>query len=63
MPVTLFQVYVGSLVHDAADLLDGKRPPLGPMGYAATAAGLVLSIGLVVLVARLARRALASSGV
>lgn len=63
MPVTLFQAYVGSLVHDAAELLDGKRPPLGPWGWAATAAGLVLTVAALALTARIARRALAKSGV
>jgi uncharacterized membrane protein YdjX (TVP38/TMEM64 family) len=63
IPATMFQVWIGSLVHDAADLLDGKRPPMGAVGWAATVAGLLLSIGLVALVARVARRALAESGV
>lgn len=63
LPVTFFQAYLGSLVHDAADLLDGKRPPLGAWGWAATAAGLVLTVGGLMLTARLARRELAKSGV
>lgn len=62
-PVTCFHVYVGSLVRDAAELLDGKRPPLGPWGWAATAAGLVMTAGAMALMARMARRALAKSGV
>jgi uncharacterized membrane protein YdjX (TVP38/TMEM64 family) len=63
LPVTLFQVYVGSLVHDATELLDGKRPPLGAWGWAATVAGLLLTVAALVLIAKLARRALAKSGV
>ncbi|MFT3768585.1 MAG: VTT domain-containing protein [Minicystis sp.] len=63
LPVTAFQAYVGSLVHDAAELLDGKRPPLGPWGWAATVAGLVLTVAAMLLIAKLARRALAKSGV
>lgn len=63
LPVTAFQVYVGSLVHDAAELLDGQRPPLGPLGWAATAGGLVLTLVGLVFIARTARRALAKSGV
>lgn len=62
-PVTCFHVYVGSLVRDASELLDGKRPPLGPWGWAASAAGLVMTAGAIALMARLARRALAKSGV
>jgi uncharacterized membrane protein YdjX (TVP38/TMEM64 family) len=62
-PVIIFQAYVGSLVHDAAELLDGKRPPLGPWGWAATAGGLALTLAALALTARLARRALARSGV
>jgi uncharacterized membrane protein YdjX (TVP38/TMEM64 family) len=63
LPVTIFQAYVGSLVHDAAELLDGKRPPLGAWGWVATAGGLVLTVAALALTARLARRALAKSGV
>ena len=63
LPVTAFQVYVGSLVHDAAELLDGKRPPLGALGWAATAGGLVLTVVGLFFIARTARRVLAKSGV
>jgi uncharacterized membrane protein YdjX (TVP38/TMEM64 family) len=63
LPITCFQVYVGSLVHEVSDILDGKRPPLGAWGWVATAAGLVMTIAALLLVARLARRALARSGV
>jgi uncharacterized membrane protein YdjX (TVP38/TMEM64 family) len=63
MPVTLFQAYVGSLVHDAAELLDGKRPALGPWGWVATAAGIVLTVAMLAVIAKLARRELAKSGV
>ena len=63
LPITCFQVYVGSLVHDVADILDGKRPPLGAWGWVATAAGISATLVALVLVARVARRALARSGV
>lgn len=63
VPVTIFQTYVGSLVHDATELLDGKRPPLGTWGWVATIGGLVLTVLAMALTARLARRALAKSGV
>jgi uncharacterized membrane protein YdjX (TVP38/TMEM64 family) len=62
LPMTCFNVYLGSLVRDAADLLDGKRPPLGPWGYAATGAGVVVTGTILFLMARAARRALAESG-
>lgn len=62
-PAICFQVYVGSLVRDASELLDGKRPPLGAAGWIATAAGLVGTAVIVFLLARFARRALARSGV
>jgi uncharacterized membrane protein YdjX (TVP38/TMEM64 family) len=63
MPITCFHVYVGSLVRDASELLDGKRPPMGVWGWAATALGLAMTVGGIALMARLARRALAKSGV
>jgi uncharacterized membrane protein YdjX (TVP38/TMEM64 family) len=62
LPMTCFNVYIGSLVRDAADLLDGKRPPLGPWGYAATVAGVVVTGTLLFVMARASRRALAEAG-
>ncbi len=62
-PTLCFQVYVGSLVHDVADLVEGKRPPLGVWGWVATAAGVLVTVGAVVALARLGRRALARRGV
>jgi uncharacterized membrane protein YdjX (TVP38/TMEM64 family) len=63
LPITTFQVYAGSLVHDATELLEGKRPPLGVWSYVATGAGLVATLTAVTVMARLARRALAKAGV
>jgi uncharacterized membrane protein YdjX (TVP38/TMEM64 family) len=63
LPVTCFQVYVGSLVRDVADLIDGKRPPLGPWSWVAPAAGLAVTLAAVVILARMGRRALARQGV
>jgi hypothetical protein len=57
--MTIFQVYVGSLVHDIADLLDGKARPLGAWTWAGTAVGLVLTLVAIVMVARIGQRALA----
>lgn len=63
LPITCFQVYVGSLAHDVADILDGKRPPLGAWGWVATVGGVLATLVALALVARVARRALARSGV
>lgn len=63
LPVTCFQVYVGSLVRDVAELIDGKRPSLGVWGYVATIAGLGVTAVAAVVAARMARRALAKAGV
>ncbi len=62
-PIICFQVYVGSLVRDVADLLDGKRPPLGVWGWVATAAGVVVTVVALGIIARLGQRALARQGV
>lgn len=57
-PVTFFQVYLGSLVKTAAELLANKTPLAGPMRWAAPAAVVVASlVGLFFLV-RFARRTL-----
>jgi uncharacterized membrane protein YdjX (TVP38/TMEM64 family) len=63
LPVTCFQVYVGSLVHDAADLIDGKRPPLGVWGWVATIGGGLATIAALAIATRLGRRALARPAV
>jgi uncharacterized membrane protein YdjX (TVP38/TMEM64 family) len=63
LPTICFQVYVGSLIHDVADLVEGNRPPLGPWSWAATAAGIAVTVVAVVVVTRLGQRALARQGV
>ena len=63
LPTLAFQVYVGSLVHDVADLLDGKRPPLGVWGWVATGAGVVVTVAALAVTARLGQRALAKQGI
>jgi uncharacterized membrane protein YdjX (TVP38/TMEM64 family) len=63
LPMIAFQVYVGSLVHDVADLIDGKRPPLGVWGWAATAGGVLATLAALAIAARLGQRALARQGV
>jgi len=39
LPIICFQAYLGSLMSNVAEVLDGKRPPLGPWGWAAMTAG------------------------
>jgi uncharacterized membrane protein YdjX (TVP38/TMEM64 family) len=63
LPVICFQVYVGSLLHDIADLIDGKRPPLGPWGWVATGGAVAITVFVVVAVARLGQRAIARHAV
>lgn len=62
LPITCFQVYVGSLVRDVTELLDNKRAP-GAWGYAALVAGLLVSALAAFITARIAQKALAKSGV
>ncbi len=63
LPMICFQVYVGSLMHDVAELVEGKRPPLGPWGWAETAAGVVVTLAALAVIARVGQRALARQGV
>jgi uncharacterized membrane protein YdjX (TVP38/TMEM64 family) len=63
LPIIVFQVYLGSLVHDVADLLDGTRPPLGAWGWVATGAGVVVTVGALGVTAKLGQRALARQGI
>jgi uncharacterized membrane protein YdjX (TVP38/TMEM64 family) len=62
-PVVCVQVYLGSLLHDLAEVLEGKRPPLGPWGWAAPAAAIVVTVTAVGAVTILGRRALRRAGV
>ena len=63
LPIITFQVYVGSLIHEVADLLDGKRPPLGVWGWVATATSVVVTVVALGVIARLGQRALARQGI
>ncbi len=63
LPMICFQVYLGTLVHDVAELVEGKRPPLGAWGWAATAAGVVVTLAALAVIARVGQRALARQGV
>ena len=58
LPGTFLYVYLGSLVTNASELLSGKRPPLGAWGQVLYWGGLVATLLVVVLITRIARRAL-----
>jgi uncharacterized membrane protein YdjX (TVP38/TMEM64 family) len=63
LPIICLQAYVGSLIHDVADLIEGRRPPLGPWGWAVTGVSLVVTVAAVTAVARIGHRALKQAGV
>jgi uncharacterized membrane protein YdjX (TVP38/TMEM64 family) len=63
LPIICLQAYLGSLIHDVADLIEGRRPPLGPWGWAATGASFVVTAAAVIAVARIGHRALKQAGV
>jgi uncharacterized membrane protein YdjX (TVP38/TMEM64 family) len=63
LPITCFQVYVGSLVHDFTELMDGTRPPLGAWGWVASVAAVVVSVAAIAAITVLGRRALARHGI
>lgn len=58
MPGTLLYVYLGSLITSAAELTSGERPEAGALGYGVLALGLVATLAFVVVITRIARRAL-----
>ena len=58
LPGTFLYVYLGSLVTNASELLSGKRPSLGAWGQLLYWGGLVATLLVVVLITRIARRAL-----
>lgn len=57
-PATVLFVHLGSLIQSGAELASGHRPAGGAAGAALTWGGLAATIAVVVLVSRLARRAL-----
>lgn len=63
LPIICFQAYVGSLMHDVAELIEGKRPPLGVWGWVATGTGVAVTVGALVVVTRLGQRALRNAGI
>jgi len=58
LPVTTLQVFLGSKAGDLADVLRGKVAGPGMQGVLATAAGAVVTVGIVVVLGRFARREL-----
>jgi uncharacterized membrane protein YdjX (TVP38/TMEM64 family) len=58
LPVTALYVYIGSLVNTASELASGSRPATGLAGHALLVVGLVATLGVTVLLTRIARRAL-----
>lgn len=60
LPMTAFQVYAGSLAHDAASLFEqGGASARDPATWAKGALGLAVTAALLTLIVRRARRALA----
>jgi uncharacterized membrane protein YdjX (TVP38/TMEM64 family) len=57
-PATVLYVYLGSLVPDASSLLRGGASTGSPAAMLLTGAGVVATVGCVVLITRVARRAL-----
>jgi len=58
VPFTLFYAYLGSLVDDAAALVGGDGPDLGAARWVALGAGLLAGAVALVVIGRVARRAL-----
>jgi uncharacterized membrane protein YdjX (TVP38/TMEM64 family) len=58
LPATTLHVYVGSNVESAAALVSGQNSTRGPLAWVSLAVGLILTVGVVVIASRYARRAL-----
>src|SRR5262249_15009533 len=58
LPGTFLYVYLGSLVTNASELLSGRRPTLGAWGQILYWGGLVATLVVVVLITRIANKAL-----
>ena len=61
LPGTFMYVYLGSLATEVGQLFGGEGPDSGPWGSVAYGAGLLATVGVTVMVTRIARRALATS--
>lgn len=58
MPVTALHVYLGSQVQSAAALISGQSSAKGPLAWISLGLGLVVSLSVVFIASRYARRAL-----
>jgi uncharacterized membrane protein YdjX (TVP38/TMEM64 family) len=58
LPVTLLQVYLGSLVKSAAALIAGETSLPGAMRWAAPASGVLVTVIGIIVAVRIARRSL-----
>jgi uncharacterized membrane protein YdjX (TVP38/TMEM64 family) len=58
LPITAFQVYLGSLVRDASELFDASRAAPASLAMIAPLVGVVVSVIALLLIARTAKRAL-----
>jgi uncharacterized membrane protein YdjX (TVP38/TMEM64 family) len=58
LPGTALYVYIGSLVTSASELASGTHPSSGVAGRVLLVVGLVATLAVVVLVTRIARKAL-----
>lgn len=63
LPGTVLYVYYGKVAGDVAALAGGATPPRGMAHYLVLGVGLAATVAVTVLVSRLARRALATTGV
>ncbi|MCC7111393.1 MAG: TVP38/TMEM64 family protein [Deltaproteobacteria bacterium] len=61
LPGTLLYVYLGSLVTSASQLASGERPDAGPWGRVMYWGGLAATLLVAVVIARVAKRALATA--
>ena len=63
LPIICFQAYLGSLMRDVTELIEGKRPPMGAWGWVATGVSLAVTLVALGVVTRLGQRALKQAGV
>jgi len=56
VPATLVHVWLGSAVHDAAELLASNRRPQGPLAWVIPLAGLGVTVAVLAWIMRIARR-------
>ena len=59
LPLTAIQVYAGTLARSAAELLDSGLAGFGPWSWVLTGLGIAMTLTVLVIIMRIARRALA----